>query len=205
MDASNPVRFLQQENNRLKQERKDLEAQIESQANYIEAISDLYWIAKSLDTEANLYALMDELMGGVLEVIEASDGSMSLLDNEDELVFTIVHGAARSQLPGYRIKTDTGVAGWVFREAEPLIVNNPRQDWRFSLLVDTQFDFSTRSILCVPIQDEAGEVIGVLQMLNKRLNNFGDADIRLATILADIAAQAMAEMDIRTEIANSLQ
>ena len=117
---------------------------------------------------------------------------------EDSLAFVLVHGDIRNQLRGYRIKSNTGIAGWVTSHREPLIVNNPRQDGRFSLDIDEEFSFVTRSILCVPMIAR-GKLIGVIELLNKRDANFTDADATLLLILGQVAAIALEEMQTRLE------
>jgi GAF domain-containing protein len=87
-----------------------------------------------------------------------------------ELVFILVHGELQQELPGRRIPGDAGVAGWVAVNRTPVIVNEPRQDWRFSFQVDEEFAFLTQSIMCLPL--EAGErLLGVMELVNKEPPN----------------------------------
>jgi GAF domain-containing protein len=133
------------------------------------------------------------------------DGSLLLLDEEtDELVFVLVHGDIKNKLRGHRMKSDMGIAGWVAQKREPLIVNNPRQDIRFSLEVDEEFSFVTRSILCVPMITR-GKLIGVIEVLNKQDNIFAEADATLLLILAQVAAIALEEMQTRLEAEEEAQ
>ena len=88
------------------------------------------------------------------------------------------------------------MVGWVMENGEPVIVNNPRQDWRFFLQVDEDFSFHTRSILCVPVlrKDQpigVDEIIGVIELVNKDQPGFSEADVTLALILSDIATAAL--------------
>jgi GAF domain-containing protein len=135
-----------------------------------------------------------------MSVLGAEDGSLLLRDEEtDELVFVLVHGDVRQQLQGYRLKGDVGIAGWVATQREPLIVNSPRQDSRFSRQVDETFGFTTRSILCVPMIAR-GKLIGVIQLLNKRgEDEFIETDADLLAILGHVAAIALEEMQYRLE------
>jgi len=94
---------------------------------------------------------------------------------------------------GYRIKSDAGIAGWVVENQQPIIVNHPRQDWRFSVQVDEEFHFTTRSIASVPVTSEQGKFMGVIQLLNKR-GEFTQADIALLLILSQVAAKVLEGM-----------
>ena len=202
MSTSAPqlMRFLQQENARLQDENKALQEKNQDLHHYIDALEDLYWATQRITSEENLLDLLDQILYHAMTVISAEDGSLLLLDDEtDELVFAVVHGDIQGQLRGYLIGGDIGIAGWVATEGEPLIVNNPRQDWRFSPQIDEAFGFVTRSILCVPMVTR-GRLIGVIELLNKYDGNeFFETDATLLSILAHIAATALDDMRTRFE------
>jgi GAF domain-containing protein len=198
--ATQVTRFLQQENARLQEENRVLEEDNRALHRYIDALDDLYSAAQRITSEENLIDLLDEILYNAMIVLRAEDGSVLLLDEEtDELVFAVVHGDIRGELRGYRIGADIGIAGWVATEGEPLIVDNPRQDWRFSPQIDEAFGFVTRSILCVPMVTR-GRLIGVIELLNKYDGNeFYETDATLLSILAHIAATALDDMRTRFE------
>ncbi len=199
MESSAALRFLQQENARLQEENKALREDSLAFQRYMEALKDLYWANQRITSEKNLMSLLDQILYNAISVLRAEDGSLLLLDEEtDELVFVLVHGDIRNQLPGYRIKSNAGIAGWVTTHREPLIVNDPRQDGRFSLEVDEEFSFVTRSILCVPMMAR-GKLIGVIEVVNKRDDEFAETDATLLLILAQVAAIALEEMQTRLE------
>ncbi|MCK6630469.1 MAG: GAF domain-containing protein [Anaerolineae bacterium] len=199
MENTSALRFLQQENARLQEENKALREDSLAFRRYMEALKDLYGATQQITSEENLFALLDQILYNALSVLRAEDGSLLLLDEEtNELAFVLVHGDIRNELRGYRIKSDTGIAGWVARHREPLIVNNPRQDGRFSLDIDEEFSFVTRSILCVPMMAR-GKLIGVIELLNKRDDEFTEADATMLLILGQVAAIALEEMQTRLE------
>ncbi len=202
MDTSAPqlIRFLQQENARLQDENKALQEKNQDLHHYINALEDLHWAAQRITSEENLIDLLDQILYHAMSVISAEDGSLLLLDEEtDELVFAVVHGDIRGQLRGYRIGGDIGIAGWVATEGEALIVNSPRQDWRFSPQIDEAFGFVTRSILCVPMITR-GKLVGVIELLNKyNGTEFTEPDATLLSILGHVAATALDDMRSRLE------
>jgi len=202
VDTSAPqlIRFLQQENARLQEENKALQEKNQDLHHYINALEDLHWATQRITSEENLIDLLDQILYHAMAVISAEDGSLLLLDEEtDELVFAVVHGDIRGQLRGYRIGGDIGIAGWVATEGEPLIVNNPRQDWRFSPQIDEAFGFVTRSILCVPMVTR-GKLVGVIELLNKyNGTEFTEPDVTLLSILGHVAATALDDMRSRID------
>jgi GAF domain-containing protein len=195
--SSSALQLLQQEKARLEKKSKTQQTEIQTLQRYIDLLAKLYWSSQEIAGEKNLLDTLDQLLCQVIHVIGAADGSLSYLDHDSgELIFLIVHGEVQKQLPGYRLKSNVGVAGWVVSEGQPLIVNNPRQDWRFSLEVDEEFAFMTRCILCVPVK-ENDTPLGVIQILNKP-NNFTETDATLASVLGHVAALALKEMDARS-------
>jgi GAF domain-containing protein len=194
------IRFLQQENARLQGENKALQEENQDLHHYINTLEDLHWAAQRITSEENLLDLLDQILYHAMSVISAEDGSLLLLDEEtDELLFAVVHGDIRGQLRGYRIGGDIGIAGWVATEGEALIVNSPRQDWRFSPQIDEAFGFVTRSILCVPMITR-GKLVGVIELLNKyNGTEFTETDATLLSILGHVAATALDDMRSRLE------
>jgi GAF domain-containing protein len=183
---------LQQENVRLKEENEAL-------YRYFDTVKDLYWASQQIASEENLLYALNQLLYKVMTVISAKDASLTRLDEETgELVFMLVHGDLAQQLPGHRIKSDVGIVGWVVSNHKPIIVNDPRQDSRFSQTVDEDFGFFTRSIVSVPIMNR-GKLIGVIQLLNKRGNQFNEADVALLLIFCQVTVIVLEEIQLRIE------
>ncbi len=195
--STSAMRFLQQENIRLKKETEALEKESQTLYHYLDMIKELYWTGQQIALEENPLDALDQLLYKLIDVIGARDGSLSYLEEESgELVFLIVHGDLGQQLPGYRIKHDVGIAGWVVDNHKPIIVNHPRQDWRFSEEVDQEFSFMTHSIISVPIIS-GDQLIGVISILNKRNNEFTEADVALLLIFSQVAVTTLGEMKSR--------
>ncbi|MGQ9626361.1 MAG: GAF domain-containing protein [Anaerolineae bacterium] len=198
--TSQTLRFLQQENRRLQEENTALRKEVQTLQEYMKSLRALYQASLTLSSESDLISLLNKILYAALNVLDASDGSLLLLDEEKgELVFASVLGAVSSSLPKYRIPKNMGVAGWVASNAEPLIVNSPRFDPRFSPHVDETFNFRTNSLICVPlIADE--RVIGVVEVLNKFSGEeFNENDLNLLTFLAHIAAIAIRKVEKHLE------
>lgn len=202
MSGSTPqlIRFLQQENSRLKEDNDTLREENQTMRRYMEALSELHQATKQISTEENLFDLLNEILANAMVVLQAEGGSLALLDEDtDELVFVVVHGAISDQLQNYRLSRNDGIAGWVATHQEPLIVNHPRQDQRFSPEVDKTFNFLTRSILCVPLIS-GSKLVGIIQLLNRQDDElFNQTDVVLLSILSHMAATALEETRLRLE------
>jgi len=186
------IRFLQQENVRLKDENELLTDEIHSLRRYIRVLQRLQETVHRFTPEQDILTLLDETLACALALMDADDGSLLLIDEEaDELVCVLVHGAVQETLPGYRFDRQQGIAGWVAEHVEPAIVNNVRSDARFLPELDERSGFVTRSLMAVPLAAR-GRVLGVIEVLNKRSGkNFTDDDASLLSILATLSASAL--------------
>ncbi len=70
----------------------------------------------------------------------------------------------------FRFPVGIGVAGYVAETGETLNVSDAYADPRFNKAIDEQTGYLTQSILCMPIAIR-GQVIGVVQMVNKKKGN----------------------------------
>lgn len=186
------IRFLQQECSRFKDENQALTDEVNGLRRYIKALQRLQETVQYFTPEQDVLALLDNTLKNALTLLDATEGSLLLLDEEsDELVFVLAHGAVRETLPGYRFDRRQGIAGWVAEHVEPAIVNNTRTDPRFLPELDEHFGFATRSLVAVPLAAR-GKVLGVIEVINKRSReDFTEDDASLLSILATIAASAL--------------
>jgi len=195
-NSSNVMRFLQQENRRLQEENERLREEVSALRGYMDALRDLQRAATAITAKEDPLPLLNEILYAALTVTDSSAGSLLLRDPEtDELVFVVVHSEQNIRLEGYRMDGKTGVVGWAATHKKPVIVNNPRQDWRFSSLIDQTFDFETRNLVALPLV-AGGRVLGVLEMLNKFSGeDYTEGDLDLLGLLGLIAATALDAME----------
>lgn len=195
-EGSNVVRFLQQENRRLQEENEQLREEVSALREYMDALRDLQRAATAITAEDDVMPVLNQILYTALTVTDSSTGSLLLRDFEtDELVFVLVHGEQDIGLESYRLAPGTGVVGWAAQHKQTVIVNHPRQDWRFSSLVDKSFGFETRNLVALPLIAR-GRVLGVLEVLNKFSDeNYTEGDLDLLSLLGLIAATALDEME----------
>uniref|UniRef100_A0A1I8FWH6 Phosphodiesterase n=1 Tax=Macrostomum lignano TaxID=282301 RepID=A0A1I8FWH6_9PLAT len=67
-----------------------------------------------------------------------------------------------------RIPIGQGIVGSVALTGEPVRIADAYQDERFNAEIDKQTGYRTKSVLCLPVKDHTGAVIGVTQAVNKR-------------------------------------
>jgi adenylate cyclase len=140
---------------------------------------------------------MQGVMGHTLDLIRATldveAGSLLLLDKGD-LVFNVAFNVNDSinmdMLRTLRLKLGQGIAGYCAARGEPIMVRNASESKQFSPEFDHRTGFDTRSVLCVPLISQ-GQVIGVIEVINKRGGDFYDNDMRLMQSIATSVSIAL--------------
>lgn len=192
MSSTEPIRFLQLEVKRLKEENSELREELTVLRSSVRALSALQELIQRINPNTDVIKLIDDLLASSLAALGTTNGSLLLRDDEtEELVFAVVHGEARDSLVGYRLPAGRGIAGWVAMNREPQIISNVRKDERFYPLVDETFGFQTQTLACVPLLD-GNRVLGVIEAVNK----FGDhsftpEDHDLLVIIAQLVSLAL--------------
>jgi PAS domain S-box-containing protein len=144
-------------------------------------------VTSSLDLEQVLMRVMEE----TTHVLGAEVGSILLLDQEsNELVFEAAVGPRAKEIKGLRLPLGQGVAGWVAREGQRLLVPDVREDSYFYPDIDETVGFVTKSVLAVPLKVK-GKVIGVIEAVNKVEGDFSQEDVALLSSMAQWAAIAI--------------
>jgi sigma-B regulation protein RsbU (phosphoserine phosphatase) len=95
------------------------------------------------------------------------------------------------ELVEIRLPVGTGIAGHVARTGETINLKDAWKDKRFFSGFDLRSGFQTKSMLCVPMKNRRGEIIGVLQVINKKRGIFDKEDEQFLSALSDHAALAV--------------
>lgn len=124
---------------------------------------------------------LEELLRYIVEVsvqqTGAERGTLFLNDEKtNELYSRVAQGVGFREI---RLLNDTGIAGHVFKTGEGIIIDDAYTDARFNRSIDADTGFVTRNLLCAPIMTPGREIIGVLQILNKRSGSFDRDDLEL--------------------------
>ena len=97
---------------------------------------------------------------------DAERGTIFLRDpGRDELVSQILEGGSVAPI---RLPSGRGIAGTVAETGEIVNVGDAYNDRRFDSRTDAGSGFHTVSILAAPLRTPAGEIVGVVEILNKR-------------------------------------
>ena len=90
-----------------------------------------------------------------------------------------------------RMSQSFGIAGWVFENRKPAIVNDAYNDSRFYRGVDDLTGFRTRNLICTPLIDDKAFCLGTIQSINKRSGKFTTDDLELLDLTARLVTDAI--------------
>src|SRR5271165_5388395 len=147
-------------------------------------------VAKALTSSLNLDSILQTIMEKMAEYFRPDTWSLLMVDEEkDELYFAIAVGAASAMLSKERLKVGEGIAGWVAKHGQPLIVPDVQADPRFSSRLDDLTQLQTRSVICVPLRSKH-RVLGVIQLVNANVG-LSEQELFFLHALCDYAAIAI--------------
>jgi adenylate cyclase len=118
--------------------------------------------------ESMLEQVIEAFTEKIVDLIDAERGTLFLLDEERGELWSKVATTEKGPMFEIRIPRSSGIAGAVASSGKSLNISDAYADPRFDRSVDDTSGFRTRSILCLPLLDQQGHVLGVAQILNKR-------------------------------------
>jgi adenylate cyclase len=146
----------------------------------------------------NLSEILWTIIETTTETLNADRGSLFLNDPlTGELYSRVAQGELIREI---RILNTTGIAGSIFQSGVGEIIHDAYSDERFNSKIDEQTGYVTKNIVCAPVKTVRGDVIGVIQILNKKRGRFTKDDLDIVqgiTLQAAVSlqnAQGMEEM-----------
>ena len=131
-------------------------------------------IVSDVTAEIDLGALLQRVMQEATRMLNADRATLFLNDEKTNELFSRV--AMGEGIGEIRLPNRVGIAGTVFTSGQTMNIPHAYADLRFNPAFDKQTGYFTRSILCVPIINKEGKVIGCTQVLNKNGGGFTSED-----------------------------
>src|SRR6476661_6342303 len=175
-------------------------------------LAELSAIGMALTTERDLGSLLGLILSHARRVTGADAGSLYLVERDDDgaptqLRFASSQNHSLPSLPfsSYTVPIDySSLAGYAAATGGPLVIGDVYMlpdgaAYRQNRSFDDTFGYRTKSMLVLPMKTHRAEVIGVLQLINRK----EDPDARLTC--SDQIAREVVPFDARcVEIATAL-
>jgi len=167
----------------------------------IDHLERLLEVVRGLTTTPDLESFLQTVISEATELTNSELASILEYDEgAEELRFLAMHWFQRDLLRPMGVPLDGSAAGWVYRRAQPLIIQDTKMDQRHFKVVDRVTRHETHSLVAVPLIVR-GEVVGVLEALNKKDNaHYTEEDLAILETLAALAAQAMQNVTLQRKV-----
>jgi sigma-B regulation protein RsbU (phosphoserine phosphatase) len=151
----------------------------------MEELSSIVEATKRLNSTLDLGELIHIILQIATRQTGAQRGTVFLVDAQKKEMWSLVGLGLEQQV--IRFPIARGIAGWVAREGTAVRLENAYEDPRFEPEIDRLLGFTTRQLLCLPIRNEAGAIVGVLELLNKAAGFTGENEAFLDALSAHVA------------------
>ena len=153
----------------------------------IENLRRILDVARQMAATTDLCALLSTIVDATRQVLECERATIFLYDaTANELCSRVATGVESIRFPA-----DRGIAGAAASQRAVVNVANAYNDPRFNPEIDKETGFRTRNLLTFPLENLNGELMGVLQALNKAGRPFDAQDEELARVLSAQAGVAL--------------
>ena len=161
-----------------------------SENRQVRNLNALLDVAKALGAEMQLDNLLPIILQKTTEVMDADRSSLFIYDDTtNELWSKVAEGMGSKEI---RFPVGIGIAGDVAKTLITANIPDAYEDDRFNPAFDKKTNYRTKSVLCMPMMNNDGSLVGVVQVLNKKDGAaFDDQDENLLEALAVQAGVAI--------------
>lgn len=165
----------------------EIETAVQRQADRFTAVLEVgAQISQARDVEHLLHVVMDRLSA----LVGAEAATLFMLDEEaGELWSRVIKGSGLKEI---RIPATKGIAGHVVTTGKSLLLGDAYSDIHFNPEIDKQSGFRTRSMVAAPLKHVSGRVLGVVEVLHRKVNAFNPED---RALVEGVANQIAAVLD----------
>lgn len=204
------------------------ELMLQESAQQVELIEQLLAIGTALSSSQNLGELLNLILSKSREITCSDAGSVYLIDHSDAIPKLIFKAAQNDSQPHITLEefamplNGKSLAGYVALTGKSLSLPDaydlPAEiEYQLDKSFDETFSYRTRSVLVLPMQNQDGEVIGILQLINRKIKHdavitvdnvakvtqpYSDWEERLLRSLASQAAISIERNQLQESIEN---
>ena len=162
----------------------------------VERLKTVVEASKLINSSIEADSLFESILGVARKELGVERGTLYFVDEARGEIWSKIADDTKT----IRLPIGKGLAGTVASTGEPVILYDAYADPRFDPSQDQRSGFRTRSMLCVPIRNRQGRVVGVLQLLNKKSGAFGPSDLDFVAAISEHMAIAMENATLHMEL-----
>jgi K+-sensing histidine kinase KdpD len=194
--------LLRELSGRIRKADDNIVQRLEEQRHAIESrflkLQKLIEASKIINSTLDLDKLLGLILDAAAQSIGADRGTLYLVDDvKKELWSKISQGKDMVEI---RLPLGKGLAGFVAQTGENVLIPDAYADPRFNQEIDKQTGYHTHNVMCTPLKNKDGKIIGVFQLLNKQNGSFDESDVSFIDALSSHAAVAIENARIALEM-----
>ncbi len=164
-------------------------------------LSEFPDLSEVLALKLGIEGLIERVVHTTSKLMGADRSSLFLIDpTTGDLWSKVAEGAEIREI---RVPAGKGIAGWVAQHHEILNIRDAYADARFNAEVDRHTGYRTRNLLCGPVFNLKGEIIGVIEVINKRRGTFRPEDEQLLKTFSHQAAISIENFNLYRRVVSS--
>ncbi len=160
----------------------------------IEQLKMILKAAQLVSSKIKLDDVLQNIVSVATNLTNCDRGTLYLVDKEREEIWSKI--AMGNELKEIRLKIGDGIAGWVAKTGEIVNITDVQTDSRFKASFDKSSGYQTKSMICFPIKNVEGEIIGVHQLLNSRNGKFSEMDVEFLNAISIHASIALENAEL---------
>jgi K+-sensing histidine kinase KdpD len=177
---------------------KKLQEQKDAIEGRVSKLQQLMEASKVINSTLDLDKLLGLILKAASSSLGADRGTVYLVDDlKGELWSKVAQGDKMAEI---RLPIGKGIAGHVAKTGDTINIPDAYADDRFNPEVDKQTGYRTRNMLCMPMKNKDGKIIGVFQLLNKREGAFDVEDEQFIDALSASASVAVENARVAQEM-----
>ena len=154
--------------------------------------------SKRVNSTINIDKLLSLILETATQSIKADRGTLFLVDElTGELWSKVAKGKDMVEI---RLPVGKGLAGYVAKTGETINISDAYSDPRFNPEIDKRSGYKTKNVLCMPMRNKEGRIVGVFQLLNKQHGSFSKDDEAFIDALSVHAAIAVENARLAQEM-----
>ncbi len=179
----------------------ELEKNLDLSKAQLEKLNLLIDAAKTVNSTLDLDKLLDVILETAIKSIGADRGTLYVVDELKSEIWSKAHSG--SEVVEIRQPIGKGLSGYVAKTGETINIPDAYSDSRFNPDFDKKTGYRTNNMLCMPMRNRDGKIIGVFQILNKKGGPFTGQDEEFINALSIHASIAIENARLAQEMVNS--
>ncbi|MES1913978.1 MAG: hypothetical protein MHM6MM_006119 [Cercozoa sp. M6MM] len=165
-------------------------------------------VSRALGQQLKIGPLAHVIVTEVQQLLNSERATLFVVDGTDLFTTSAMSCGVGMELPikrdvedKIRFPKSSGLVGVAVMEKRCFVVDDAYKDDRFNRKMDRLTGFRTKSVMCMPIMDNDGDVVAVIQVINKlseknTVINFSGEDVSLVRAFASQTAVAIGNCNL---------